>query len=26
MLSFSNFGSADHPLARKVRGATAIAK
>jgi len=26
MLSFSNFGSADHPLARKVREATAIAK
>jgi malate dehydrogenase (oxaloacetate-decarboxylating)(NADP+) len=26
MLSFSNFGSVDHPLARKVREATAIAK
>ena len=26
MLSFSNFGSVDHPFARKVRRATAIAK
>lgn len=26
MLSFSNFGSVDHPFARKVRQATAIAK
>ena len=26
MLSFSNFGSVDHPLARRVRRATAIAK
>jgi malate dehydrogenase (oxaloacetate-decarboxylating)(NADP+) len=26
MLSFSNFGSADHPFARKVREATRIAK
>ncbi len=26
MLSFSNFGSVDHPLAEKVKGATEIAK
>jgi malate dehydrogenase (oxaloacetate-decarboxylating)(NADP+) len=26
MLSFSNFGSVDHPLARKVKDATAIAR
>jgi malate dehydrogenase (oxaloacetate-decarboxylating)(NADP+) len=26
MLSFSNFGSVDHPLARKVREATALAR
>jgi malate dehydrogenase (oxaloacetate-decarboxylating)(NADP+) len=26
MLSFSNFGSVDHPFARKVRRATAVAK
>ncbi len=26
MLSFSNFGSVDHPFARKVRSATALAK
>ena len=26
MLSFSNFGSVDHPLARKVRRATALAR